>query len=478
MMKDVLGQSFAYGAATIASRGTLVVSLLILPYILSPTDYGVLAMITLTGVLVGHVVPLQVTQGLARYYSPAAEPDRTEYASTAWLFSLGSFAIFLILSQIAAPWICELLLGDRKYLPALRISFLVMSLNNLFYFLQVQFRYEFRVSGFVVVSLVYSLLTLLLSISLGALFSKAIEGVVTGQLIGAAASVALGLWMLRRSLFASVNVNKLREMLQFSLPLVPASVAMFLMVYAGRLSLNDLGTLGDVGIYSFATQIAGVATLAILGVQAALTPLVMAHHHEPDTPAAIGRFFEAFSVVGVCLCLAIGLFTPELLSWLGNPAYAGASELVIILAPALIILELYIFSPGFLVAKKTSWQMWVTIASAGVAVVSSYVLVGLWGAYGAAFAALLSAIFFFGSWFYLGHRLYPVPVRWRAVGAVCIAGIAAGATGMSLEMNSIALSLLLKAGILTAVMLLIVRTRLFPFAELFRRVLQLRPGNS
>jgi O-antigen/teichoic acid export membrane protein len=67
MMEKAVRQSAAYGIATLLSRATLVVALLVLPFILTPRDYGALSMIVTIAALVAILVPMEVSQGLARY---------------------------------------------------------------------------------------------------------------------------------------------------------------------------------------------------------------------------------------------------------------------------------------------------------------------------------------------------------------------------------------------------------------------------
>ena len=58
-MKDkVLSHSLSYGAATIISRGTLLVALLVFPALLQPADYGALAMVLAIAALVNLIVPV------------------------------------------------------------------------------------------------------------------------------------------------------------------------------------------------------------------------------------------------------------------------------------------------------------------------------------------------------------------------------------------------------------------------------------
>src|SRR5450759_3197540 len=88
-----------------------------------------------------------------------------------------------------------------------------------------------------------------------------------------------------------------------------------------------------------------------------------------------------------------------------------------ILAPAYLLLQLYVFSPGFAVAERTELQLLVSVTGAAAAIALNYLLVGAIGLEGAAVATLGSSALFLGGWFLLSQRLYPVPIRWGRLSA-------------------------------------------------------------
>ena len=57
---------------------------------------------------------------------------------------------------------------------------------------------------------------------------------------------------------------------------------------------------------------------------------------------------------------------------------------MLLLAPAMFIAQLYVFAPGFAVAKRTVRQMWVSIASALAGILANFLLIPVWGITGAA----------------------------------------------------------------------------------------------
>ncbi|HEV2865650.1 MAG TPA: lipopolysaccharide biosynthesis protein [Allosphingosinicella sp.] len=466
MIRTLISHSLVYGLTNIAARGALLVSLLVLPMILPPTDYGALAMLALAGNLASVIVPLQVSQGLARHHAAAATPaEKNSYSSSAWWFTIAAQLVFLAAGQAFAGWATERILGDRAYVPVFRIALFAMVLNSLFFLLQTQFRWAFRPGGFVALSLIYSLATLGLSIGLALVWPVPLVGVVIGQALGAGAAVGWGALRLRRELFGRIDWRRLRGMLRFAAPLVPSALCAALIAYGPRIVLNDVGTLADVGVFAFASQIATIATLAILGLQAAMTPLITLHHADPETPAALGRVFQAFCAVAVAVCLLLGLFAAEAVGWLRSSGYGAAGPLVLVLAPAVLLAEMYIFAPGFWIAKRTGLQAAVCAAAAAFALASAYLLIRAFGLTGAAAASLASSGVFFTLWWAVAARFYSVPVRWGRLAIYTGLAGAAGAAALLLTTPGTLWAVLIKAAAVGFAGLLAVLTGLVPWRE-------------
>lgn len=463
MMDQAVRQSAAYGTATVLSRATQVVALLVLPFILSPREYGALSMIVTITALVAVLVPLEIAQGVARFYAPAPKAHKKAISSSAWTFLLLMLAGFLVAGQLLAGPLCRLIFGDLVFVAAFRIALFLMAFTCLFYFLQNQCRWEFRTPEFVLISLVFSFLSLAFALGLGVAMESPLIGVVLGQALGAALAVALGAYGLRRSFALTIDGRRLGELLRFSLPLVPAGLALFLSVYAGRLILNGLTSLEDVGIYTLAAQIAGIASLGIVGVQGALAPLIMKHYRHPNTPGQLARLFEVFFGFAIVSSLALGLFAPDFIRYLGNPAYASAGPLVLLLAPGLLFAQMYIFAPGFAIAKRTVRQMWVSIVSALVAVAANFAFIRLWGIMGAAVATLLSGCLFLLLWFAFSQRLYRIPVRWARILLGAAIGVGLGFAGLQFGGKDLAAALAAKGGVVALAAALMVVIGLVPF---------------
>jgi len=454
MIRDFIRHSAAYTVANLFSRGTVIVWLLVLPAFLSVADYGTLGVLTTFAALFNVIVPLEVTQALARYTPGANQEERRGLASSAWKFTLAMLFVTAALAFALAGPFTRLFLGSESNVSVVQLALVWLVFNCAFYFVQAQQRWEFRSRDFVISSIIFSIVTLVSSLGLAAIMDRPLAGVVIGQALGAAVGFGFGYLRMRGSLDGHFSGAILRKLLRFSLPLVPASLAILASTYANRLILVQMLGLEDVGLFTWATQLAAIPSITVVGIQAALTPLVMKNLHDPATPARLARLFETVIAIELCICVALVLGTPYLIAFLGYDQFESAPQLVAVAAPGLLFLQLYVFFPGFAVAGRTDLQLAVSLIS-GASVLVNFPLIAWLGVPGAALGTLITGSVFLLLWYATSNRFYPVPLRYLKIMAFC-AATALGlycAEALSLSLLDLAIRIAILGGLVIAALL-------------------------
>ena len=419
MIRRLFTDTLIYGGSAILSRGLALIVLPIYTRILSPADYGALDMIFVIGSLATLVVVFEINQAFARFYAEAENAQgQRRMASTVLWFTITAFtaasSIAILLARPVAGW----LLGSATLAGMLRIGVAGIAVNGVFYFLQTQMRYALMSKAFAMVSIVYSLAVLGLGVLLGYGYGLGLAGVLWGQFAGALIAVALGFAVLRGSLTWTFDLHLLRTLLAFSLPLVPSALATFFTLYSNRFLLNDIEGLDAVGIFGVATRIASAVGLLIIGLQSSLTPLIYAHYREETTAPQVAQLAEWFIAAALLCCLGLGLYAREVLALFAAGSYAAAAPLVLFLAPATLLGQMYIFFPGIALSKRTEMQLYIFVATAVATVGLNWLLIRLIGLLGAAVATLAASVLFMALWIGTSQRLYPMPMRWGRIGVV------------------------------------------------------------
>lgn len=438
MIKALFRDTMIYGASAILSRGLSIIIVPVFTRMLAPQEYGALDMIMVLGVLGALIVPMEVNQAVARFYGDAdSVADRRRLASTALWFTAGGYAAATAVAFAVAEPIAEWLFGGSDMTGALRVGFAGIAATGLFYLAQNLLRFELRSTAYAIVSIVYSAVSLLLAVLLGLGLGMELMGVLWGQFIGSAMAAALGLYLVRERFGPLFDRTLLRQMLTFSLPLVPAGLATFLTLNSNRLLLNGIEGLDAVGLFGVAARVAGVITLLVIGLQTALTPLIYAHYREPDTPRKLGRLAEEFLALALLCCLMLGLFSWEILAVAVEPRYFAAAPLVMFLAPATLLGQSHVFFPGIAITKRMRLQLYIFAVTALATVALTWLLIHAAGLAGAAWATLLSSMLFIGLWIAVSQKLYRLELRWmRLVSAVALF-LLASAAGLWLQASAL-----------------------------------------
>jgi O-antigen/teichoic acid export membrane protein len=447
MLRRFLRDSAIYGLAGILVRS---VSLLLVPIytrILSPTDYGIVDLITLFTAFVGVTVALEIGQSLARYLPDAdSNEERSAYASAALWFTLAGYAAFTVLAVVFASPLAELLLDSAERRDLVLVALPLVVGSGVFYLLQSQLRFELRPAQYAISGLVYSGIGISASVLLVVVLRIGVAGVFLGQAIGALAGIAVaGAWA-RRSFRLAVDFDRLREMVRFSLPLVPSSIGVMIALYIDRIAIKELLTLGDLGLYGIGYRVASVVTLLMIGFQGALTPLIYTHYRDPETPGELARIFSFFVTVALGLCLALAVFAGEIVRLAAAPAFWDGAIVVPLLAPAALLATMYVFAPGLSIAKRTATISAINLLGAGLNTGLSFTLVPLLGIRGAAASTLIGAATIFALSMIASQRHYPVPHAWGRIAVAALAAVGIFVVASALPVgagSSIALKILL-----------------------------------
>lgn len=417
MLRSFLKDGVIYTIPALVSRGMALLLLPLYTRVLGTGDYGSLELLTVFATIINLTIALEVSQGVARFFG--AEPDRERkkaYLSSALWFSLGCYTAFLALCQIFAETLAPWILGQAGKTDAFRIGVTYVWANGLFLLVQNQFRWELRAAAYAAVSMLMTVATALLAVYFTWFLRWGLEGVLLALTLGCLLALGLGLVLQRRGIVARIDGERLREMLAFSWPLVPSGIAVWVSSYVDRVMINHYLTIDDVGLYGLGFRIASVSTLALVGFQGALTPLVYTHYKAASTPAELARIFRYFLMLALGLFLALSLFAADILRLLTTPAFYDAAIVVPLLVPAVLLAQMYVFAPGLAIAKKTHYILWINVAGALLNALLNLLLIPHYGIGGAALATLLGSGAVFALYMIFSQRAYAVPHRWLSLG--------------------------------------------------------------
>lgn len=422
MLRAFLRDSAIYVLPTIASRGLAIFLIPLYTRVLSPADYGSLDLFTAFAGVVALTIALEVHQAVARFYQQEPDVERRRlYASSALWFSLLMNSIFALAMLAFLPRVAPLVMGKEGLETAFMAGLAQIWTTSVLYMVQGQLRWQLQSFKYAVVSLIMVFVSAGVSVWLTVILNWGLVGLMLGTVVGTAVACMLALWWLRDTVRFRVDLDLLAEMLRFSAPLVVSSVAVWANLYMSRLLINHFLTIDEVGLYGIAYRVASISSLLMVAFQGALSPLIYAHYHKPETPGDLAKIFRIFVVIAMAACLALAAFAIDILTLLTTPDYFASAPTVALLVPAVLLGNMYIFAPGIVIAKKTHLTIWINVAGAMLNVLLNLTLIPALGINGAAIATLVTNAAIFATHVTISQPLYRIPHDW--VKLACVAAL-------------------------------------------------------
>lgn len=478
MIKQFLKDSAVYGISGIATRA---ISIFLVPFytrVFTPADYGVIDLIAVISSVVSVVIPLEITQGVARFY-PDAKPATLSraYASTALYFTLVSFFGFLLLVLLLAP-ILEGVFKNAVSVEIIRVSALSMFANGLFYFVQNQLRWRLEPKRHALCSIVFSVLSLGLTVVFVLVMGSGVIGVFLAQSIAGVTAFFLGLFLSRSSYEVSFQRGRLSEMLSFCGPLVPSSLGIFVLTYADRISITSIMTLADLGVFGIGYRIASVVSVIMVGFQGAITPLIYARYKDDNTPSELARLFRSFVFGALIIASGLSIFSREILMILTMPQYYSAGRVIPFLVVATFLSSMYVFMPGLAIAKKTKVMALINFLGALLNILLNLFLIPLYGIAGAALSTLISSAAIFGTNMYLSQQHYHIPHDAKKLLYSTAVVVVLGVIGYYIGGASLILTITGKVIVFVGMIAILISLRLVSIEEIKHTIVKIRMSMS
>jgi len=422
MLRRLTRDSAIYGSAGLFSRGLQVVMVPLYTRVLSPQEFGVIDLMAMFAAIVNLTVALEISQGVARYYATTeCQREKVAYASSAFWFTIGMYGIFAIVCTIFSNSLTRLLLRSTQWEGVFQTAVIAMGCTGVFWLMQDLLRWSFKPKRYVAASLFFSVVSTGVAALLIFCAEAGVAGIFWGQIVGGALGslVAFGLSKGRYGLLLSWK--RCKEMLAFSMPLVPSSISVFFSLYVDRISIRALLDLKEVGLYGVGFRLASVISLLIIGIQGALTPLIYQNHTKTSTPVDLERIFRFFLAGSLPFYVGVSLFSTQIIKWFAAAEYESAWRVVPILGIGILASNLYIFAPGLAIAKRTKVIAGINITAAFLNALGNLCLLPIIRLPGAAISTSLSALFCFAMHMAFSQKYYKVDHQWgRCIGALVI----------------------------------------------------------
>lgn len=427
--RSVFGHSAIYAATAILNRGAGFLLLPLYTQFLAASDYGTLGVITITSEVVAAVIGVKLGTAMSRlFFDYAAEAEREELVSTA-ILGLGSIvaACGIVLALVAGPLAAVLLdSSDQGGLLFLGVMGLLL---NVIFMLGVQYLTVLQRSAAV---LTVTTLRSVLYLGLGVLFiawlSLGVFGALVAIFLANAFAVAWLILPLMRRIGLRFSSAKFVSMVRFGAPLLPGQLAEVVARFSDRFLLGQLASLASAGVFFLGLRLSAILPLALTSPfnQIYIVRRFDAHgRNEADAEAA--RVFTYFFAVLVSAALCLSLLAPQLVALIAfrRPEYSGAASVIPLLALAEVVRSILLITElGLFYAKLPHALTLASVAALLVHIPVTAMLITMFGALGAAGAAVLSTSFRLIVTWRLARSLNGPKPQWGSLIAILGAAVA------------------------------------------------------
>lgn len=300
-------------------------------------------------------------------------------------------ALFIFDSYLVSYWLYDI---KSSYLSIITILCFVIALLSRF--LSLVLRMQERALAFSMSQLlpkILLLLFILFTVWFG--YSRNVYNLLTANTLSLWFAFVIYAWNTRvdwlPAIKLKINKEQFKGYLVFGLPLIVGGLASWGLNTADRLFLRGMASYAELGVYSVAMSLAGVATIIAGIFNTIWAPMVYKWVSTGDIDyKKIDRISE-YVLAAIYLAVVIsGLF-----SWIIPYFLPQEYERVQILITICLIGPLFYTlsettAVGIAIARKTKLSMYASICALFVAVIGNYLLVPLLGATGAAISLAVS----------------------------------------------------------------------------------------
>lgn len=384
--KKLLSNTLILSIGTFSSKLLVYFLMPLYTAILSKEQYGTADLITNAANLLIPFCCIGITHGVFRFSADSEENDRTVFSSGLGVLMVSS-AIFLVLSPLIS-----LVPYFESYAPLL--AFYVISSN--FHTLCKEY---IRAKGQMKLYAFSGILGTALTIAFNLLFLIPMKLGVVGYVLSVAVADAVGTIFLvvyarlyRDVSLSSISSVKIKEMLRYSLPMMPTTVIWWITNVSDRFVVTYICGSGENGLYSAAYKIPTlIALVASVFNEAWQISAISDKGDEREVSTFFSAVFERYQAV---LFLGCSVLVP--LSGIGtrillDASYYDAWRFIPVLLLATVFSSLVTFiGTIYIFKKKTTMSLLTAALGAILNIALNFAMIPSLGAQGAGIATAIS----------------------------------------------------------------------------------------
>lgn len=278
----LFSNSAIYFSGSIASRLLSLLSLPFLTKVLTPEEYGVIAMLIMVGVFACSLLNMGLGTSIGEvYFREKGREHRSSAISTGFTIILLSHFLFVVLAWPLASMIEKVLFHKNEYTYAIEMMLIGQLIQNLAFPLQLKIQFEERAKVAAIAMTLSSVISVGLTIFLVVVMQRGLSGYAEAMVAGAIVQVFIYLGLSRID-FTRIKRSMARELVHKGWPMILSFVFLFIMQYGVRLPIEWFGGLEVLGLYQIGASLAAPMGMVTSAFVSAWTPYALGFADKPN----------------------------------------------------------------------------------------------------------------------------------------------------------------------------------------------------
>ena len=396
-----------------------IINILLLPFywkVLSPSDYGIIAIIDIIGGVMGVFLGLSINQYIIIHYFEWNEKNRSSELGKAWVIHWGSAILIGLIAMPIIYWFVPYIFPEVNFFPYIFIGFLSYILASLDTVTFTTLRIKKLTKIYSFYEIIKNVLKIGLTIMLVLFLEQGLEGYFVAKLLSSFIMVFISIRIMLLFATPSFKKSTLRKMLRFSLPLVLNNFITAISSYLDRFLLQYYISVEALGVYSVGMKFAMIVNQLHKALKLSYGPFVFQYLNKSNGFETIYKL-TIFYVLPLFICsTGIILFIDEFVYWVNVQSYLPIIEYMPYLVINVLLGTLVVYyGAGIIMSKRTELLLIPTSIQTITVVILSFLLIPIYGIYGIIMTKFVSVVIFLFISIFITLRVYPLKYKWSAL---------------------------------------------------------------
>lgn len=394
-MSKLIKNSAIYTFVLVLQNATSFFLLPLYTSYLSPTDYGITAVVSSIVGILTILFTLSLNGAANRYYFIYKNDNERlkKFWGSLFLITIINSLILGILFFVFRSILLEPFTIGIEFFPYLFLGLVSVSFNPAFLFFQSCIQATQNGKQFAIQNFLFFLVNLILTIIFVTVTKYGAMGVLLARAITNIIFFIVTLILFLPKISLTVHKDDLIVGFKYSLPLIPHSLFGWTYSTIDRLLINKIRTTSDVGLYNIGAQFGLLMNILTDSINKAYAPWFFEQlEQSSDGKNKIVQVSSFLIMFYSFVALGLSLFSPELISIMTTASFHQSWVSVPFIAFSCVFGGIYYVVCNSLFVKKTYLVPLVTLISAIVSIVLNIILIPSLGIIGAGVSGLASQL--------------------------------------------------------------------------------------